>query len=76
MSLHEETLPDYCNSLDAIAKAEVMLSYAQITQMMLFLHEIMPDNLPSFRATAAQRCEALLRTIGKWIEDSALDSLK
>lgn len=58
-------LPDYCNSLDAIAQAEARLTSQQLDIMHDYLWRDSECPRP-WRATAAQRSEALLRTIGKW----------
>ena len=65
-------IPDYCNDLNAMHEAEKVLTpppnelnaYAEI------LMRISRDagNHYTFMATARQRSEALLRTIGKWPE--------
>lgn len=71
-----EEIPHYCNSLDAIAQAEAKLTQLQAREMNGDLNDIVFRDATEgqrytfiWRATAAQRCEALLRTIGKWTED-------
>lgn len=75
-------LPDYCNDLNAIAQAEAKLTAARHYTFRCRLWEITDcKNDTSFAhlmvnreehnrryvsATAAQRAEALLRTIGRW----------
>lgn len=60
-------LPNYCGDLNAMHKAEKTLSE---TNMFVMAHNI--ERLVSrhgqhyFHATARQRAEAFLRTIGKW----------
>lgn len=71
-----ETLPDYLNELNAMHEAEKTLTKEQCNQ---FNSLLMDTKLPrkemtsesekwSWHATAAQRAEAFLRTIGKWEE--------
>ena len=60
-------LPDYLNDLNAMHDAEnEVLTTAQMTTMSQYLHRRL-GVLWGF-ATAAQRAEAFLRTIGKWEE--------
>jgi len=69
--LYIEALPDYLTDLNAMHGAEKVLTAGQ--------RYIYTDNLwrlthhakifPSVHATAAQRAEAFLRTIGKWEDD-------
>jgi len=60
-------LPDYCNDLNAMHEAEKMLTDAN---MFVMAHHI--ERLVSakgqhyFHATARQRAEAFLLTLGKW----------
>jgi hypothetical protein len=62
-------LPDYLNDLNAMHEAEITLTPDQ--KMTLITRDCMGDRLTRTHfATAAQRAEAFLRTIGKW-EDSA-----
>lgn len=72
------SLPDYLFSLDAMHGAEKVLNDEQVAGYFLELQKlIVPPYLkhfaPCIRATATQRAEALLRTLGKW-EDSELSS--
>lgn len=75
------TLPDYCNDLNAMHEAERVLKPEQFVAYISALHEVVLgcpnsyDDEPSiwhsdvFRlchATAAQRAEAFLRVKGKW----------
>lgn len=73
---HDE-LPDYCGDLNAIAEAEEKLEFlsGQKDDYHSNLQDVVAksnDPLPAsqcrgtYRATAGQRAEALLRTIGKW----------
>ena len=57
-------VPDYLNDLNAMHEAEKVLDYNQLREMedsVSFQFAVYP-----FHATAAQRAEAFLRTIGKW----------
>lgn len=62
-------LPDYLNDLNAIHAAEEKLTDVQQEQYPIILHEVV-GNFAFWwaiaHADASQRCEALLRTIGKW----------
>ena len=58
--------PDYLNNLNAMHEAEKVLDFNQLRDMedsVSFRFAVLP-----FHATAAQRAEAFLRTIGKWKE--------
>ena len=62
-------LPDYLNDLNAMHEAEKSLSNLSFYRSFLYL-VVLDDptnksNEPAW-ATAAQRAEAFLRTIGKW----------
>jgi hypothetical protein len=69
-------LPDYLNDLNAIYEAEKLLPDSN--NYIEALHDVCvpgrknvewgttPDYWPMIRATATQRAEALLRTIGQW----------
>lgn len=61
-------LPDYLNDLNAMHEAEKILDYNQLRDMedsVSFRFAVLP-----FHATAAQRTEAFLRTVGKWEVES------
>lgn len=58
--------PDYLNDLNAMHEAEKVLTTAQATTMSQYLHRRL-GMLWGF-ATASQRAEAFLRTMGKWKE--------
>lgn len=63
---HKKHIPDYCNDLNAMHEAEEALNYRELCDMeesIQYHHAVTP-----FRATARQRAEAFLRTIGKWKE--------
>ena len=55
-------LPDYLNDLNAIQSAEDALSSSVFFDYIIELHKMVFLET----ATAAQRAEAYLRTIGKW----------
>jgi len=57
-------LPDYLNDLNAMHEAEQVLDYNQLRDMedsVLFQFAVYP-----FHATASQRAQAFLRTLGLW----------
>ena len=60
-------LPDYLNDLNAMHEAEKVLSEDQLNKMVQLLYRI-PNPYRFWRASASQRAEAFLRTIGKWTE--------
>lgn len=64
----KEIIPDYLNDLNAMHDAEQVLTSEQVTSYVYSL-ELMNERwaTPAF-ATASQRAEAFLRTIGKWEE--------
>ena len=66
----ENKLPNYTGDLNAMHEAEKTLSFSQETKYVANLmkqHKEYPMTT-GFLATAAQRAEAFLRTIGKWKE--------
>jgi hypothetical protein len=58
-------LLNYCADLNAMHEAEKVLTYEQFDEYYINLSKIM---VRPFRATARQRAEAFLRTLGKWEE--------
>lgn len=68
--------PDYLNDLNAMHEAEKVLTKTQQIQFALRLAEIVGASIPGYElgafkmmhATATQRAEAFLRTLGKWEE--------
>ena len=63
--------PDYCNDLNAMHEAEKTLTEEQCVFFRAHLHERLEDHPASrylWHATAAQRAEAFLITLGKWEE--------
>lgn len=64
-------LPDYCTDLNAIHDAEKSLTLSQFWNYADLLQCIVVSELGAdtyITATARQRAEAFLRTIGKWEE--------
>lgn len=59
-------IPDYPNDLNAMHEAEIVLTDSRLEVMGSHLEEC--GVWPLWRATAAHRAEAFLRTIGKWEE--------
>lgn len=66
-----EYIPNYCTDLNAMHEAEKVLTDEQCVFIRLHLRERL-ENHPASRyvwnATARQRAEAFLRTLGKWEE--------
>ena len=80
---HKKHLPDYLNDLTAMHEAEKVIGYddrlnypAQLFDVVCrtsgewqkVFNKIHPDAW-ALQATAAQRAEAFLKTIGKWEDD-------
>ena len=68
-----QTMPNYLNDLNAMHEAEKTLTHEQRIDHMEWLG-MCPDDYGHkvwayVHATAAQRAEAFLRTIGKWEDD-------
>ncbi len=61
-----ENLPDYLNDLNAMHEAEKVLTGIQLAEYSIWLQKI--EDL-DFLATAAQRAEAFLKTLGLWVEE-------
>lgn len=67
-------LPDYCNDLNATHEVEKTLTDIEYKRYCLFLDDLCVDDrgygYPNWgrSATALQRCESFLKTIGKWKE--------
>tara|TARA_R110000868_G_scaffold397577_1_gene670301 strand:- start:220 stop:537 length:318 start_codon:yes stop_codon:yes gene_type:complete len=67
--LNYKILPDYLNDLNACHEMEKVLTSEQVTSYVYSLESMNERwSTPAF-ATASQRAEAFLRTIGKWEED-------
>jgi hypothetical protein len=60
-----DILPDYLADLNAMHGAEKMLESNQEQSYFELLHDI-AGNLKFYRATAAQRAEAFLKTLNLW----------
>jgi hypothetical protein len=65
LSQFTEQVPDYLNDLNAMHEAEDELSGNQYMVYALMLDAV-EGSLFGIRATARQRAEAFLRTLGKW----------
>ena len=62
-------VPNYPFDLNAMHEAEKTLTYAQGGEMTLWIQRMTCAGYgPQLFATASQRAEAFLRTIGKWEE--------
>jgi len=66
-------IPDYLNDLNAMHKAEEVLTPEQLVEYCAFRLRAVTGqgcvtDYKMIRATASQRAEAFLRTIGKWEE--------
>jgi hypothetical protein len=68
----DEEIPDYCNDLNAMHEAEKILSDDSHADYACELVKTICRNgewFESVSATAAQRAEAFLKTIGRWEGD-------
>ena len=63
-------IPDYCTDLNAIHDAEKTLTDDQFKWYTHWVEKLMPETGIRFLlcATASQRAEAFVRSIGKWEE--------
>ncbi len=68
MSVVRIPVPDFVNDLNAMHEAEKVLNEKQEDIMNSILWDIMDGRKYLWHATASQRAEAFLRTIGKWKE--------
>jgi uncharacterized protein (DUF488 family) len=59
-------LPNYCTDLNAMHRAEGVLTKEQTDEYIALLFDATYE---ATLATARQRAEAFLRTLGKWEED-------
>lgn len=77
---HTSDLPDYLNSLDTVHEAVGVLTDEQRAVFRTHLRTIwvrdynarcglFPDHDDAINATAAQRAEAFLKTLGLWTEE-------
>ena len=65
----EESLPDYCNDLNAMHEAEkVLLSGYWLRYCECLTYLLGKSVYASVHAIARDRAEAFLRTLGKWEE--------
>ena len=65
--LNESGVPDYLNDLNAMHEAEKIFNDALYCRYINELCDVtIKGNNSMYMATAAQRAEAFLRTIGKW----------
>jgi hypothetical protein len=64
---HKKHLPDYLNDLNAMREAENLV--LRSAQQGRDYADALDDGNGGHFATAAQRAEAFLRTIGKWEDD-------
>ena len=66
-----EIVPDYCNDLNAMHEAEKIFDNALYCR---YIDELCTQAIKGknsmYLATAAQRAEAFLKTIGKWEEQN------
>lgn len=60
------TIPNYCNDLNAMHEAEKSLAHDIRNHYIDLLGETYSDSWEFATATARQRAEAFLKTIGKW----------
>jgi hypothetical protein len=71
---HWKCAKDYCNDLNAIHEAEKVLSPRDEGMYFLTLKQLVcdliwhRDTCRNYRATARERAEAFLKTLGKWEE--------
>ena len=63
---HWKCAKDYCKDLNAMHEAEKTLSIASMYVMEVQLKYVLSAREFYFHATARQRAEAFLRTLGKW----------
>ena len=61
-------IPDYLNDLNAMHEAEKVLTWKNQGDYAAALGRSYDGSFPHVTATASQRAEAFLRTIGKWEE--------
>jgi len=71
---HPEHLPDYLNDLNAMHEAETVLTEKKVRSYAFILAQVLDtsptvdldDQFLNIHATAAQRAEAFLKTLGLW----------
>ena len=59
---------DWCNDLNAMHEAEKSLHSTDLGCMGIWIARLLKQDGEWFHATARQRAEAFLRTLGKWEE--------
>lgn len=62
-------IPDYLTDLNAILEAVRSLPSEEQWRLFTYLAEIVDEAVPAATASAAQWCEAYLKTRGKWEDD-------
>jgi hypothetical protein len=63
-----DVAPNYCNDLNAMHEAEKTLTNANMYVIEYHIKAMVKGHGFYFHATARQRAEAFLRTLGKWEE--------
>lgn len=74
-SAHKKHIPNYFTDLNAVHEAENCLSLDDRNHYIDALGTIYKGSWEFATATARQRAEAFLRTLGKWEEATVKDSL-
>lgn len=62
-------MPDYLNDLNAMHEAEIQLKAEDNHAYGCYCSELYEKYGNTVSLTAAQRCEAFLKTIGKWVTE-------
>jgi hypothetical protein len=62
------TAPNYCTDLNAMHEAEKTLTCKQFEDYYLALYDVTQKTRWPVSATARERAEAFVRTLGKWEE--------
>ena len=65
----DDNLPDYLYDLNAMHEAEKVLNFQQRSEYVSRLSSMVSHGFDFCHATATQRAEAFLRTLGLWIEE-------
>jgi hypothetical protein len=65
-----QAIPDYCSDLNAMHEAEKVLTIIEQGHYWDYLKDLTDEGFDQLHATARQRAEAFLRTLGKWEEVS------
>lgn len=65
----ETKMPDYLNDLNAMHEAEIQLKAEDNHAYGCYCSELYEKYGNTVSLTAAQRCEAFLKTIGKWVTE-------